>query len=97
MKREQKQKAWQELAEYLELRSKDICQENKCTEDDHNCESNAYITEYGSLIDICISDYFQGWGSDDIDRHGEYAVVPLPWIGNGQELRHEVEENLPFE
>lgn len=86
---------WQELAEYLESTSKDVCKDNECTEEEHNCESYAYITEHGELIDVCASDFFQGWGQADIDSRGQYAALALPWIGNGRELKREVGQLLP--
>ena len=86
---------WQDLAEYLGKRSDEICGDCGCTEDEHFCESNAYITEDGDLIDICAPGFFQGWGSEDVQAHGEYAVISLPWHGTGEELKAEVETNLP--
>ena len=83
---------WNKLSRYLKDRSKEICRDNGCTKDEHNCESYAYIASDGSLIDICFSDYFQGWGSDDEDNHGGYAAICLPWNGTGRELRDTVKE-----
>ena len=73
------------LAQYLKERSKEICADNECTEDEHNCGSYAYITKDGDLLDICIPDYFQGSGEP-------YAAIPLPWDGTQEELDDEVEE-----
>jgi hypothetical protein len=71
------------LATYLKKRSKEICKDNECTEDNHNCESYAYIDQHGNLLDICISDYFQG-------HAGPYAAVMLPWSGSQMSLDKEV-------
>ena len=76
---------WNELAYYLFTRSKEICQDNKCTEDEHFCESYAYIDENGNLLDICISDYFPG-SSEPV------AAIPLPFDDTGEELFKEVQE-----
>jgi hypothetical protein len=76
-------KKWNELSDYLRAQSAEICKENKCNEDGHNCDSYAYITPEGEVIDVCISDYFQG-------RRGPYAAVSLPWGGTGEELKEEV-------
>lgn len=85
---------WDELAEELEQRSKEICALNGCTEDNHNCESYAYIAENGMLVDVCGSDYFQGWGSADEERNGKVAAIMLPWDGDGEELRRAVENDV---
>ena len=73
------------LAQYLKQRSKEICADNECTEDEHNCGSYAYITKDGDLLDICIPDYFQGSSEP-------YAAIPLPWDGAQEELDDEVAE-----
>jgi hypothetical protein len=75
---------WNKLAKYLKKRSKEICRDNKCTEDNHNCESYAYITEEGDLLDICTSDYFQGSSKPN-------AAISLPFNGSGQDLKRQVE------
>ena len=87
------QNQWQKLADELKAQSKEICEMNGCTEDNHNCESYAYIAEDGSLIDVCASDYFQGWGSADEALHGGCAAIPLPWDGDGAELKDAVEDD----
>jgi len=84
---------WAELAEHLARRSKEICEDNDCTEDEHNCESYAYISQDGNLWDICVSDYWRGWGSDDDARYGKLAAILLPWDGSGAELRDAVDED----
>ena len=74
------------LAQYLRKRSKEICLDNECTEDEHKCESYAYITKKGSLLDICYPDYFQG-------HSGSYAAIGLPWSGSQRELMRQVKED----
>lgn len=71
------------LAEYLTQQSKEICEMNGCTEDNHNCESYAYITKGMQLLDVCQPDYFQGTSKP-------HAAVCLPWIGTQAELEEEV-------
>ena len=74
------------LAQYLKLRSKEICKDNECTEDEHNCESYAYIDKNGNLLDICYPDYFQGSSKP-------YAAIMLPWNGSQKELMEQVKED----
>lgn len=76
---------WNALAELLAVKSKGICADNECTEDDHNCESYAYVRHDGKLLDVCASDYFQG-------DSAPHAAVGLPWSGSGAELWDEVGE-----
>lgn len=84
-----------ELAAYLTERSKEICKDNGCTEDEHNCESNAYFdVEFRGdtltkcdLEDICCSDYLQ--------RHVNCAVS-LPFSGNGADLLESIELNAEW-
>ena len=71
------------LAQHLTKRSAEICRDNGCTEEEHRCESYAYINEDMELLDLCGSDYFQG--SSHL-----YACIPLPWRGSYTELRKEV-------
>lgn len=85
---------WDHLAEYLEKRSEEICEDNGCTEYEHFCESNAYITEDGYLVDICAADFFQGWGFRDEDKFGQLAVILLPWEGTGRELEDTVDSEI---
>ena len=85
---------WAELAEYLAGRSVEICADNGCTEEEHVCESYAYIAEDGTLSDICYPDYWQGWGSEDIENHGQCAAIPLPFDGTGDDLRESVESDI---
>jgi hypothetical protein len=76
-------------ATYLTKKSKEICQDNECTEEIHNCESYAYydITTKNDIIidlnriDICGSDYI--FKSCDI-------ALPLPFEGNGEDLLDEL-------
>lgn len=74
------------LAKYLKKRSAEICHDNGCWGNDHNCESYAYITKCGELLDICSSDLFQGHG-------GPYAAISLPWSGSQKELMRQVRED----
>lgn len=71
------------ISKYLQRRSKEICKDNHCTEDEHNCASYAYIQENGELMDICQSEYFQRCSRP-------YAAIPLPWTGTQKELEAEV-------
>lgn len=75
------------LAKHLKQRSKEICEMNECTEDEHNCESYAYINQDYQLLDICAPDYFQGSSKP-------YAAISLPWDGSQDELEHEVDEQI---
>ena len=70
---------------------------NDCTEYEHNCESYAYISADGMLYSICLSDYWQGWGSYNFEMHGGIAAIPLPWIGNGQDLKAAVDAELDWD
>lgn len=71
------------LSDYLAARSAEICRDNHCTEDNHNCESYAYINADCQLMDVCIPDYFQGSSKP-------HAAIPLPWTGTQSELEAEV-------
>lgn len=71
------------LAQHLKERSKEICALNKCTDEQHNCEAYAYVRWDMQLLDICISDYFQGCSKP-------HAAIPLPWKGSLRALRQEV-------
>ena len=73
------------ISQYLTQRSKEICADNECTDDEHNCESYAYITKDGNLLDVCASDYFQGSSKP-------VAAIPLPWNGTQEELDDEIAE-----
>lgn len=75
-------------AKYLRERSKEICQLNNCTEDEHFCECYAYISHDGNILDICSSDYFQGSSEP-------YAAISLPWDGNEKQLKEEIKEQCP--
>ena len=69
------------VAAYLEKESIQICQDNECSGDDHNCGSYAYFTENGSLATVCLPDYCQR----------SYPVaISLPWIGNGRDLKRAI-------
>jgi len=71
------------LAQYLQRRSREICADNQCMDDDHKCESYAYITADYRLIAICIPDYFQEYAKP-------YAAIALPWTGNQHQLEQAV-------
>lgn len=73
----------QSLSQYLTQRSREICELNGCTEDEHKCESYAYINANVRLMDICAPDYFQG-------SSAPHAAIPLPWAGSQAELEAEV-------
>lgn len=75
------------LATYLRKRSREICRDNQCSDDDHQCGSYAYITHDMQLLDICLPDYFQGSNSP-------VCAVPLPWSGNQAELEAYVNEEM---
>ena len=78
---------WAELSQYLAKSSAEICADNYCDLENgnHNCESYAYIDKNGNLLDVCGSDYFRG--SAEL-----VAAIPMPWSGNPEELKSEVEE-----
>ena len=90
--RSMKMTDWNKLSKHLKARSKEICRDNDCDieDDEHNCESYAYIREDGALLDICCSDYFQGCSKP-------YAAIPLPWTGTGTDLAKAVEDDLPWD
>jgi len=73
------------LSAELKRQSKDICAMNHCTSEEHYCESYAYISKDGWILDICYPDYFQGTSKS-------HAAICLPWSGTGKELRDEIEE-----
>lgn len=75
------------LAKYLRERSREICKDNGCRGDNHNCESYAYITEDLDLLDICCPGYLQGSSKP-------HAAVMLPFRGCGRDLIEEVERDL---
>lgn len=80
-------------AKWLTERSEGICKNNGCTEDEHKCESFAYIdieeNEYGDIVgfefyDICPPDYAQRVYN---------IALPLPFEGDGQKLLQEMEQH----
>lgn len=75
------------LSDYLKKRSKEICELNECTEEEHKCESYAYINAEGQLLDICVSDYFQG-------SSRPFAAISLPWDGDQKELEEKIAEDI---
>lgn len=86
--------SWEKLAEYIEGQSEAICRTNGCSDDGHKCGSTAYIAADGTLIDICIAEYFVGWCSSDREEHGELTAIDLPWSGSGIDLHSDVLENF---
>lgn len=88
---------WQNLAKELNTESARICMDNECTEEEHNCESYAYIAADGTLSSICYPDYWQGWGSGDEEQHGTIAAIPLPFYGSGPELKEQVNQELRWD
>jgi hypothetical protein len=75
---------WEELNIHLQKESKQICADNDCTEENHNCESYAYFDETG-LATICLPDYCQ--------RRYPVALA-LPWCGSNEDLKNEVLNQL---
>lgn len=81
-----------EHAQWLTEKSKEICEDNGCTEDEHHCESYSYyditrnefedITDFNH-VDICTSDYIQR----QVD-----CALPLPFEGDGNALLEHLEE-----
>ena len=80
---------WKEISDHIAIRSTEICKDNGCTEDEHKCESYAYIVIDSNgqpiLRDVCCRDYWQG------DCQST-AAIPLPWNGTPAELKEEVLE-----
>lgn len=77
---------WTELSNHLKAKSKEICKTNRCKRGEHNCESYAYIKPDGVLLDVCMSDYFQGCTLP-------VAAIPMPWSGCGRDLKKAVEDD----
>ena len=94
MKKEKRIAEWKDALDYITERSEEICKDNGCTEEEHFCESNAYITGDGTVHDVSPSDFFQGWGSEDIETWGHIAVVSLPFVGDWKELKDAVEDDI---
>ena len=80
----------QTMADYLMEQSEEICEMNDCTEDEHFCESYAYFNREHTLLDLCASDYFQGYS-------GPVAVIPLPWAGTQEDLETEIDNQIAEE
>lgn len=91
---------YEKLAEYLTKKSKEICQDNECTEDNNNCESFAYMSVNACtgmndneelidimLLDVCAIDFFQGFA-------GDYIAFPLPWHGNAKQLKDDINREI---
>lgn len=72
---------WEKLSDYLKRKSKDICEDNECTDDEHHCGSFAYVTitcdGEPCLLGICLPDYFGGSSKP-------CAAIPLPWDGDSE-------------
>lgn len=81
---------WKNLAECISEQSARICADSGCTDDEHYCESYAYISADGIVHAICYPDFWPGWGSYDYEHHGQIVAIPLPWIGNGQDLKQAI-------
>lgn len=89
------QYALSNYADYLSEQSRQICLDNNCTEDNHNCESYAYfeITFENDeivdidLIDVCLPDYM---------IRSCNCAIPLPFNGNGKDLEEEINRYCDF-
>jgi hypothetical protein len=77
----------QTMADHLMTLSKEICEMNDCTEDEHFCESYAYFNKKHTLLDLCASDYFRGCS-------GPFAAIPLPWTGTQEDLEKEIDDQI---
>lgn len=84
-------------ATLIAMKSKEICSDNQCTDDKHNCESYAYFdvkTDKNgkvidiTLLDICIPDYFAGRSN---------CAIPLPFSGDGKELLRQIDQYLELD
>jgi len=97
----------EELAQWLEDKSADICADNECTDEEHNCDSVAYGTVYLSkdeseiidceIHDICASDYWRGYYEcerTDETQHRYEFVIYLPFAGNSIDLAAEIETGI---
>lgn len=80
---DERQEIAADLARHLRRRSKEICKLNGCTEDEHKCESYAYVRHDLALLDVCGSDYFQGCSKP-------YAAICLPFDGGAEDLMTDV-------
>ncbi len=77
----------QTTAEFLTQQSKEICDMNHCTEDEHFCESYAYFNKEHILLDVCYPDYFLGYS-------GPVATIPLPWHGTQEDLKANIDNQI---
>jgi hypothetical protein len=91
------------LSQYLAKRSKEICLDNECTEDKHNCESYAYILVdfdtknsdgiTNDTIEQMVSLRLVDICSSDFfqgvsgDQQDFLSAVPLPFNGTEKELK----------
>lgn len=83
----EKQAYYLSIADHLENRSEDICKDNDCTEENHNCESYAYFDKVDDtyiLATICHPDYCQ---------RSYDSMVGLPFSGNAFDLFSVLESN----
>ena len=77
----------QTTAEFLTQQSKEICDMNHCTEDEHFCESYAYFNKEHILLNVCYPDYFLGYS-------GPVATIPLPWHGTQEDLKANIDDQI---
>lgn len=78
---------YDEISEHLTKLSKEVCAQNECSNDNHNCESYAYFdydkgTDSFSLCDVCVPDY--------ANRSYDCAL-PLPFTGYAEDLQDQLE------
>jgi hypothetical protein len=93
LKRQENQ-MYQKIAEELEKQSQEICKDNGCTEDDHNCVMNAILCYKNgalSLFNVPCSDYDISWSRLEHDFHGCLIVITLPFKGGEDALRDAIE------
>lgn len=91
------QEKLENISKYLTQQSIEICRYNKCDEE-HNCKLTAFIQLILNndlkiidihLLDICISDYFQGVSENEI-----FSVIYLPFNGNSDDLLSELQIDI---
>ena len=76
---------YDDLAAHLTKTSGEICAENECDGENHNCETFAYFDKTGdlwTLETVCLPDYCQ---------RSYDSCVPLPFDGDGTTLLEEIE------
>lgn len=84
------QRDYNPLHQHLVSVSKGICEDNECTEDQHNCESYAYFnhdkeTGFFDLATVCCSDYAQ-------KSYDSYVSMPVS--DDIQAMLDELDNNL---